>query len=93
MDHHGREEKEKVRQWPSRPTVTGVIGCPYDDHGRDQASGGMIPSVTGVNKTQGARHPVMHGRDRSPGCEFSTFAFPNNNPCNVFDIYDVYSLF
>ena len=53
----------------------------------------FLPLVTGVTKSQGARHPVVHGRDRPPVRDPSIFAFPDINPCNVFGIYDVYSLF
>ena len=49
--------------------------------------------VTGVTISQGACHPVVHGRDRPPVRDPSNFAFLNSNPCNVFDIYDVYGLF
>ena len=49
--------------------------------------------VTGVTISQGDCHPVVHGRDGGSVRDPSNFAFPNNNPCNVFDIYDVYSLF
>ena len=73
--------------------VTGVIGCPLADLGSYQASRGVIPLVTGVNKSQGARHPIMHGRDQAPERASSIFAFPYINLCNVIDIYVISSLF
>ena len=52
-----------------------------------------LPLITGVTNSQGTRHPVVHGRDGGSVRDPSNVALPNNNPCNVFDIYDVYGLF
>ena len=50
-------------------------------------------SITAVHDRVTSTLRFGHARDGGSVRDPSNFAFPNNNPCNVFDIYDVYDLF